>query len=192
VPASPELPILKCESQRAFEVWLEEHGADSDGVWLKMAKKGAPDPTVTHAQALEEALRFGWIDGQVRALDEHFFLQRFTPRRKRSRWSQINRESAEQLIATGRMRPAGMTQVQAARADGRWEQAYPPQRTATVPEDLQAALDRNPGAKAFFETLTGSNRYAILYRVNDAKRPETRARRIEQYVAMCAEHRTLH
>jgi uncharacterized protein YdeI (YjbR/CyaY-like superfamily) len=187
-----DLPILYCEDETVWERWLDRHHASSDGVWLKFAKKRAPAASVTHAQALQHALCFGWIDGQVRPLDDHFFLQRFTPRRRRSVWSQINREHAERLIAEGRMRPAGLAQVDAAQADGRWERAYEPQSTATVPADLQAALDENPQAKEFFVTLRGSNRYAILYRINDAKRPETRARRIAQYVQMCAEHRTLH
>jgi uncharacterized protein YdeI (YjbR/CyaY-like superfamily) len=187
-----ELPILLCDDGTVWEDWLERHHAESEGVWLKFAKKGAPRGSVTHAEALQHSLCFGWIDGQVRPLDEHFFLQRFTPRRRQSRWSQINRRHAERLIAEGRMRPAGLAQVQAARADGRWAKAYEPQSTASVPADLQEALDANPAAKEFFATLRGSNRYAILYRVNDAKRPETRARRIAQYVQMCAEHRTLH
>jgi uncharacterized protein YdeI (YjbR/CyaY-like superfamily) len=187
-----DLPILYCEDEAVWAGWLDRHHASSDGVWLKFAKKRARAGSVTHAQALERALCFGWIDGQVRPLDECFFLQRFTPRRKRSAWSRINREHAERLIAEGMMRPAGLSQVEAARADGRWERAYEPQSTATVPPDLQAALDQNPRAKEFFETLRGANRYAILYRINDAKRPETRARRIAQYVQMCAERRTLH
>jgi uncharacterized protein YdeI (YjbR/CyaY-like superfamily) len=186
------LPILYCEDEAVWAGWLDGHHASSDGVWLKFAKKRTRAGSVTHAQALEHALRFGWIDGQVRPLDEHFFLQRFTPRRKRSAWSRINREHAERLIAEGMMRPAGLSQVEAARADGRWEKAYEPQSTATVPPDLQAALDQNPRAREFFETLRGANRYAILYRINDAKRPETRARRIAEYVQMCTEHRTLH
>jgi uncharacterized protein YdeI (YjbR/CyaY-like superfamily) len=192
MPPAAELPILLCADERAWEQWLEHRHSSSDGVWLKFAKKGAPASSVTHAEALEHALCFGWIDGQVRPLDEHFFLQRFTPRRARSRWSQINRRHAERLIADGRMRDAGLEQVEAARKDGRWQRAYEPQSTASVPADLQQALDANPAAKEFFETLRGSNRYAILYRINDAKRPETRARRIAQYVRMCAEHRTLH
>jgi uncharacterized protein YdeI (YjbR/CyaY-like superfamily) len=192
MPPAPELPRLLCENESIWETWLESNHASSDGVWLQFAKKRAPVSSVTHAEALEHALCFGWIDGQVKPLDEHFFLQRFTPRRKQSRWSEINRRSAERLIAAERMRPAGRSQVDAARADGRWDKAYPPQSEAQVPDDLQQALDANPEAKAFFETLRGSNRYAILYRINDAKRPETRARRIAQYVRMCAEHRTLH
>jgi uncharacterized protein YdeI (YjbR/CyaY-like superfamily) len=185
-------PILLCEDSRSWERWLERHHASSDGVWLKLAKKAAPVSSVTYPQALEHALCFGWIDGQVKPLDEHFFLRRFTPRRRQSRWSQINRESALRLMAEGRMQPAGLAQVEAAQADGRWERAYEPQRSASVPADLQAALEQDPAAKAFFERLRGPSRYAILYRVQDAKRPETRARRIAQYVQMCAEHRTLH
>ena len=187
-----ELPTLLCEDEGAWEAWLERNHASSDGVWLKFAKKRAPVRLVSHTLALEHALCFGWIDGQVKPLDEHFFLQRFTPRRRQSRWSEINRGHAERLLDAGRMRPAGLAQIDAARADGRWERAYAPQSAATVPDDLQRALDANPEANAFFKTLRGSNRYAILYRVNDAKRPETRARRIAQYVQMCAEHRTLH
>jgi uncharacterized protein YdeI (YjbR/CyaY-like superfamily) len=159
---------------------------------LKIAKKGTGIPTVTHLEALEEALCFGWIDGQRKSFDHEYFLQRFTPRRKRSRWSQVNCASAERLIATGRMRPAGLEQVEAAKADGRWGAAYEPQSRASVPDDLQRALDANPKAKAFFETLRGQNRYAILYRINEAKRPETRMKRIADYVAMCADGRTLH
>jgi uncharacterized protein YdeI (YjbR/CyaY-like superfamily) len=192
MPPAPEHPRLLCEDESAWETWLETNHASSDGVWLQIAKKRSPEISVNHAEALKHALCFGWIDGQVKPLDEDFFLQRFTPRRKQSRWSQINRASAERLLAEGRVRPAGIAQIEAARADGRWERAYAPQSNAKVPDDLQQALDANPAAKAFFETLRGSNRYAILYRVNDAKRPETRARRIEQYVQMCAQHRTLH
>jgi uncharacterized protein YdeI (YjbR/CyaY-like superfamily) len=187
-----ENPIIELASQAEWAAWLAEHHADSDGVWLKIAKKSMGIQTVTHAEALEEALCFGWIDSARRPLDATHFLQRFTPRRKRSRWSQVNRNSVERLIKAGRMQPAGLEQVEAAKADGRWEAAYEPQSRAAVPEDLQRALDANPKAKAFFETLTGQNRYAILYRVNDAKRPETRANRIAQYVAMCAKGRTLH
>jgi uncharacterized protein YdeI (YjbR/CyaY-like superfamily) len=147
---------------------------------------------VTVAEAVEVALCFGWIDGQVARHDADWFLQRYTPRRRQSRWSRINRERALALIAAGRMRSAGLAQVEAARADGRWEAAYAGQRTATVPDDLRAALDANPAAAAFFATLRGANRYAILYRVQDAKRPETRARRIDRFVAMLARGETLH
>jgi uncharacterized protein YdeI (YjbR/CyaY-like superfamily) len=187
-----ELPILQCESQSAWAAWLAEHHPAADGVWLKFAKKDSGVQTVTYAEAVEEGLCFGWIDGQTKAHDDKFWLQRFTPRRKRSRWSRINRDKAERLIESNRMQPSGLVQVEAARADGRWEAAYEPQRTATVPDDLKEALEQNPRANEFFSGLTGANRYAILYRINDAKRPQTRAKRIADYVAMCAEHSTLH
>jgi uncharacterized protein YdeI (YjbR/CyaY-like superfamily) len=187
-----ELPILPFADAAAFEAWLEAEHARTPGVLLQIAKKDSGIATVTYAEALEVALCFGWIDGQKRAFDERFFLQRFTPRRRDSRWSKVNREKATALIAAGRMRPAGLAQVEAAKANGRWEAAYDGASTATVPDDLQAALDANPAAAGFFATLKGSNRYAVLYRVQDAKRPETRARRIAQFVEMLAEGRTLH
>jgi uncharacterized protein YdeI (YjbR/CyaY-like superfamily) len=185
-------PILPFPSADAWEAWLEREHERASGVWLQIAKKGTGVATVTHAEALDVALCFGWIDGQRRAHDATWFLQRFTPRKRDSRWSKINTEHAARLIAAGRMRPAGLAQVEAARADGRWADAYHGQRTATVPPDLQAALDGNPAAAAFFATLRGANRYAILYRVQDAKRPETRARRIDRFVAMLARGETLH
>ena len=190
--APDELPILPFASAAAWEAWLEDEHARAAGVWLQLAKKDAGIATVTYAEALDAALCFGWIDGQRRALDERWFLQRFTPRTSRSRWSEINTRHVERLIAGGRMRPAGLAQVEAARADGRWEAAYAGQRTIGVPDDLQAALDDCPAAAAFFATLRGANRYAILYRVQDAKRPETRARRIDRFVAMLARGETLH
>jgi uncharacterized protein YdeI (YjbR/CyaY-like superfamily) len=190
--AKPELPVLEFDTQKGWSVWLELNHAEAQGVWLKFAKKASGISTITYAEALEEALCYGWIDGQAAGHDELFYLQRFTPRRPRSKWSLINREKAERLIAEGRMKPAGLQQVDDARADGRWEAAYPPPSAATVPDDLQNALDQNPEARAFFETLTSQNRYAILYRIRDAKRRETRARRIAEYVAMLAEGRTLH
>jgi uncharacterized protein YdeI (YjbR/CyaY-like superfamily) len=192
VPGKDELPTLQFEDAAAWQRWLREHGESSEGVWLKIAKKASGKRTVSQAGALEVALCFGWIDGQVARFDESFYLQRFTRRGPRSRWSQINRENVKELIAKGRMQPAGVRQVEAAKADGRWEAAYEPQSRATVPEDLQRALDEHPKAKAFFETLRGSNRYAFIYRVNDAKRPETRARRIEKFVAMLAEGKTFY
>jgi uncharacterized protein YdeI (YjbR/CyaY-like superfamily) len=187
-----DLPILQFDTQSDWATWLRRYHESSQGAWLKFAKKGSGVTTVTHPEALEEALCYGWIDGQAAQFDETFYLIRFTPRRPRSKWSQINREKVERLTAERRMKPAGLAQVQAAKEDGRWDAAYPPASAATVPEDLQRALDENPKAKAFFKTLTGANRYAIIYRVHDAKRPETRARRIAQYVALLAEHRTLH
>lgn len=190
--AKAELPILQFNNQAAWSKWLAANHAKFDGVWLKLAKKASGIRTVTYAEAIEEALCYGWIDGLLRRHDESFYLQRFTPRRARSSWSQINRQKVERLIAEGRMKPAGLEQVESAKADGRWDAAYPPQSTATVPDDLRQALDQNPAANAFFETLTSQNRYAILFRVRDAKRPETRAKRIAEYVAMLADGRTVH
>ncbi|HEX4807050.1 MAG TPA: YdeI/OmpD-associated family protein [Conexibacter sp.] len=187
-----ELPILPFASAAAWAAWLEAEHARAAGVWLQLAKKDSGIATVTYAEALDVALCFGWIDGQVRRFDAAFYLQRFTPRKRGSRWSKINVGHAERLIAAGRMRPAGLAQVEAARADGRWQDAYHGQRSAAVPPDLQAALDANPAAAAFFATLRGANRYAILYRVQDAKRPQTRARRIERFVTMLARGETLH
>jgi len=186
------LPILPFASTRDWESWLEEHHDSSAGLWLQIAKKASGLETVTYAQALDVALCFGWIDGQKAGYDEVYFLQRFTPRRARSKWSQINVDKVTELIAAGRMRPSGLAQIEAARADGRWDAAYGGMATITVPDDLQAALDANPAAAAFFATVSRTNRYAVLYRVYDAKRPETRARRIEALVAMLADGKTLH
>jgi uncharacterized protein YdeI (YjbR/CyaY-like superfamily) len=161
-------------------------------VWVKIAKKGTGIDSVRYPEVLESALAFGWIDGLRRALDEQYFLQRFTPRRPRSKWSKVNRTTAERLIAEGRMRPAGMAEVERAKADGRWDAAYESQGNMTVPPDLQRELDARPRAKAFFERLNGQNRYAILYRLHDAKRPETRARRLEKFVAMLEAGETLY
>jgi uncharacterized protein YdeI (YjbR/CyaY-like superfamily) len=187
-----ELPILPFASAALWEAWLEDEHGRSAGVWLQIAKKDSGIASVTYAEALDAALCFGWIDGQKRGFDATWFLQRFTPRKPRSRWSKINTEHVARLTADGRMRPAGIAQVAAARADGRWAAAYEGQRTASVPDDLQAALDASPRAAAFFATLRGANRYAVLYRVQDAKRPETRARRIDRFVAMLARGETLH
>lgn len=192
VPTKPDLPILQFDDQRAWAEWLERNHTDEQGVRLKLAKKGSAVTTVTYGDALEVALCYGWIDGQVGRYDESLYLQRFTPRRARSKWSANNRDKVERLIAEGRMKPAGLKAVEAAKADGRWDAAYPAQSEATVPDDLQQALDQNPKAKAFFETLSGQNRYAFLFRLHDAARPETRAKRIAQYVAMLADGRTFH
>ncbi len=180
-------PVRAFESQAAWEAWLAEHHATSAGIWLKMAKKASGIPSVTFAEALESALCHGWIDGQRNRFDDQWFLQRFTPRRPRSNWSKINRGKVERLIEEGRMRPAGLREVERARADGRWDAAYDAPSAATVPADLQQALDENRAAAACFATLNGQNRFAILYRIHDAKRPETRARRIEKFVAMLSE-----
>jgi uncharacterized protein YdeI (YjbR/CyaY-like superfamily) len=187
-----DLPTIGFASPDAWRDWLAENHASSDGLWMKIAKKDSAQTSVTYPEAVEIALCFGWIDGQSRRLDDDFWLQKFTPRRARSRWSAINRNNATRLIAEGLMQPAGLAQVEAAKADGRWDAAYAPASTATVPDDLAAALDANPVAKEFFATLTGSNRYAIIYRVNDAKRPETRARRIATFVEMLSEGRTIY
>jgi uncharacterized protein YdeI (YjbR/CyaY-like superfamily) len=187
----PDLPILEFASEQAWERWLEENHATSPGLWLRFAKRGAPTRTVTHAQALETAICFGWIDGQVRRLDATRYLQRFTPRGPRSRWSEINREKAEALMAAGRMRRAGHAQVTAAQADGRWEAAYAPSSRATIPDDFQQALDAEPAAREFFSTLTGMRRYAFLHRLHHVKTPQARQRRIAGYIELLREGRTL-
>ena len=181
-----DLPIIPFASRDAGAAWLEEQHATSDGLWLKFAKKGSGVTTVTYAEAVELGLMYGWIDGQTKRFDERYFLQRFTPRRARSRWSKINRAKATELIERGLMKPSGLREVERAKADGRWAAAYDSPSTATVPEDLQAALDASPRASAFFAQLDATNRYAILHRVHDAKKPETRARRIAQFVEMLA------
>ena len=185
-------PVLAFASQAAFETWLEEHHADSDGVWIKIAKQGTGIPSVNRAGALDVALCFGWIDGQAKPIDETHYLQKFTPRRERSKWSKINVGKVTELISSGAMRAAGHAEIERAKADGRWDAAYDSPRTSTVPPDLQAELDNDPEAKAFFDGLSSANRYAILYRLHDAKKPETRARRLEQFVAMLKRGETLH
>jgi uncharacterized protein YdeI (YjbR/CyaY-like superfamily) len=179
-------------SRAEWEQWLERHHGDEDGVWLRLAKKGSGIASVGYPDVLEVALCFGWIDGQRRPLDGDFFLQRFTPRRARSRWSRANREWATRLIESGAMREPGLREVERAKGDGRWDAAYDGQRTAEVPDELRRALDANEAAARFFETLDAQNRYAVLYRVQDAKRPETRARRIAQFVDMLARGERLH
>lgn len=189
---APDLPVRLFATPAELEAWLEANHADSEGAWLKIAKKGSGVESVTYGEALELALCFGWIDSQKRGLDEKHFLQRFTPRRPRGRWSRINRDKAEELIAAGAMRPAGLAEVEAARADGRWEAAYEGQRTAKVPDDLRRELDANPAAREFFAGLDSANRYAIVYRLNDAKKPETRERRLRRFVAMLERGEKIH
>jgi uncharacterized protein YdeI (YjbR/CyaY-like superfamily) len=184
-------PVMSFTSAADWEAWLEEHHADSDGVWIKMARKSSGIPSIDHAGALQVALCFGWIDGQRRSNDDTSFLQKFTPRRPRSPWSKINIGHVERLIAEGRMRPAGRAAIDAAKADGRWEAAYASQSTIEVPADFQAALDARPEAAAFFATLSRSARYPFLYRIQAAKRPETRAKRIAEYTDLLAEGKTL-
>jgi uncharacterized protein YdeI (YjbR/CyaY-like superfamily) len=175
-----------------WEAWLEAHHAHATELWLKLAKQGSAHVTVSQAEALESALCFGWIDGKVGRLDDDHFLQRFTPRTARSRWSKLNCARAEALIAQGRMRPAGLREVERAKADGRWDAAYAGARTIEVPDDLRRELDARPDAAEFFAALDSQNRYAILYRLQDAKKPETRARRLAQFVAMLNEGKKLY
>jgi uncharacterized protein YdeI (YjbR/CyaY-like superfamily) len=186
------LPVMEFASAQEWERWLARHHATSDGVWLKIAKQGSGVATVTYPEAVEGALCQGWIDGLKHKHDDVYFRQRMTPRKARSRWSKINREKAEALVAAGRMRAAGLREVDAAKADGRWAAAYAGQRSMEVPDDLARALRRNAKARKAFDGLDSRNRYAILYRIHDAKRPETRARRIEQFVTMLADGRTIH
>ena len=190
--AAEELPILLFATPPELEAWLEESHTESPGIWLKIAKKGIEPPSVTYAEALELALCFGWIDSQKRGFDESHFLQRFTPRRPRGRWSRINREKAEALLAAGAVRPAGLAEIEAAKADGRWEAAYEGARTAKVPDDLQRELDASPAAAEFFATLDGANRYAILYRLGEARKPETRQKRLRKFVAMLERGEKIH
>jgi len=179
-----DLPILSFESQKDWEAWLHEHHTDPKGIWLKIAKKDSGILSVDHAQALEGALCYGWIDGKRKSLDTQHFLQKFTPRGRKSIWSKINRDKVTALIAEGRMQPAGLRQVELSQADGRWDAAYDSQSKIEVPEDLQRELDRHPAARDFFGTLNSANLYAILFRVTTAKKPETRAARIKKFVEM--------
>ena len=184
-------PVLFFATPAKLEAWIDEHGEDSDGIWLKFAKKDSGIESVVYAEAVEIALSYGWIDGQAKRHDDHHYLQRFTPRRSRSKWSKINREKAERLMAEGRMRPAGLREVERAKEDGRWDEAYDSPSTATVPEDFRAALDAEPAAAEFFASLGSTKRYSFLYRITDAKRAETRAKRIAEYVELLARGETL-
>lgn len=184
--------VLECASINEWEAWLEDNHASVSEAWLRLAKKGSNAITVSRAEALEVALCYGWIDGQAASQDEDYWLQRFTPRTRRSKWSKINCEAVEALIRAGKMRPAGVAAVEAAKADGRWEAAYAPPSTIEIPEDLVDALKENPKAEAFFQTLDARNRYAILYRIHDAKRSGTRARRIEKFVGMLERGEKIH
>lgn len=184
-------PILELSDAAAWERWLSVNHAHSAGVWLKIAKQDSPKTTITQTDAIEEALCFGWIDGQLARHDEHFFAQRFTPRRPRSKWSAVNRERARRLIAQGRMKPTGLTEFRAAEADGRLDNAYAPQSKATVPEDLQTALDEHPQARDFFETLASGERYKFLYRLHHTKDPKRRSDRITDYVDLLSHRKTL-
>jgi uncharacterized protein YdeI (YjbR/CyaY-like superfamily) len=187
-----ELPLLELPDQQAWHDWLAEHHATAPGAWVKLAKKGSGRATVTQAEAVEAALCWGWIDGQVGRVDEAYYRQRFTRRTARSPWSQINVAKATRLIEAGRMQAPGMAAIEAAQADGRWAAAYAPSSRATVPEDLAAAIAANPRAEAFFATISKANRYAFTWRLAQVKRPETRARRIEAFVAMLERGETFH
>lgn len=189
--AKAEQPVLFFATPVELEAWIDEHGEESDGIWLKFAKKDSGIESVVYAEAVEIALSHGWIDGQAKRLDDDHYLQRFTPRRSRSKWSRINREKAERLIAEGRMRAGGLREIERAKEDGRWEDAYDSPSTATVPDDFQAALDAEPAAAEFFASLGSTKRYSFLYRITDAKRPETRAKRIAEYVELLARGETL-
>jgi uncharacterized protein YdeI (YjbR/CyaY-like superfamily) len=187
-----DLPVMDFPDQAAFEAWLEAEHATAPGIYVKLAKKGAGVPSVTYAELVESCLCFGWIDGRGNRLDDRFHLQRITPRRPKSVWSQTNVDRVEALLEAGRMRPAGLAAVEAARADGRWDRAYAGAKNITVPDDLAAALDADPKVRAEFESLDGANRYAVLFRVHTAGTPETRARRIAKLVQLLAEGGRIH
>jgi uncharacterized protein YdeI (YjbR/CyaY-like superfamily) len=174
-----DLPVLAFETQQAFHGWLDQHHADAGAFWLRLYKKGSGKPTVTYAEALDEALCYGWIDSTKQAYDAESFLQRFSPRKPRSVWSKVNQEHVARLTEAGRMQPAGLRTIEEAKRNGLWEKAYEPASRITVPEDLQARLELDAEARAFFETLDKTNRYAILYRIQSAAKPETRLKRLD-------------
>jgi uncharacterized protein YdeI (YjbR/CyaY-like superfamily) len=186
-----DLPLLAFATPAEFQRWLAKNHAKAQGLWLKIAKKDSRHTTVLYPEALEIALCYGWIDGQKGAFDEHFYKQRFTPRRARSKWSQVNVAKAEELIAQERMKPPGSAEVERAKADGRWDAAYPSQSRATVPPDLQRELDKNPKASEFFATLNSVNRYAFLYRLHNVTDPKKRAERIKNYIDLLIAKQTL-
>jgi uncharacterized protein YdeI (YjbR/CyaY-like superfamily) len=185
-------PTVFCAALPEWEAWLAANHEAATGVWLRIAKKGSGVDSARYPEVLYSAIAHGWIDAVRHADDDTHFLQRFTPRGARSKWSKINRAKAEKLIAEGRMTERGLREVEKAKADGRWAAAYESQRNMPVPPDLQAELDADPGAREFFESLSSQNRYAILYRLHDAKRPETRERRLRQFVQMLKKRETLH
>jgi len=189
---SDHMPIMSFETQQGWEEWLKEHHAETKGIWLKIAKKEASTPSVSYAEALDSALCYGWIDGQKAAFDDKYWLQKFTPRTTKSIWSKVNCNKAEALIAEGRMQLAGLRQVELAKSDGRWERAYESQSKITIPDDFQSALDNNPKAKDFFNTLDSTNRYAFLFRIHSAKKPETRSAKIQKYVEMLHQQQKLY
>jgi uncharacterized protein YdeI (YjbR/CyaY-like superfamily) len=186
------LQIVLFASQGAWEQWLDTYHERSEGIWVKIAKKDSETPTVPYSEALKVALCYGWIDGQKKSYDQDMWLQKFTPRRPKSVWSKVNVDKVMQLIASGRMKPRGMKEVNAAKEDGRWDAAYESQRNFTIPDDFQTELEKNEQAKLFFETLNRQNRYAICYRIQTAKKPETRKARINKFVEMLANHQKLY
>jgi uncharacterized protein YdeI (YjbR/CyaY-like superfamily) len=192
MPALRIGPVAEFASAREWSRWLAMHHASAKELWLRLAKKGTAGKTVTRAEALEVALCHGWIDGQARTENDEYWLQRFTPRTRRSKWSKINRDAAEALIAAGKMKPAGLAAVEAAKADGRWDAACASPRTMRVPEGLAKALAKRPKAMKKFRSSSAQNRYAILHRIEDAKRSETRARRIAKYVDMLDRGETIY
>jgi len=187
-----DLPMKLFKTPAAWEKWLASNHTKSAGIWMQIAKKDSGLSSANYQEALDVALCYGWIDGQKRPFDNRTWLQRFTPRGPRSIWSKINTGKAESLIKSGRMQAAGLAAIEVAKASGRWESAYQSWGNADIPEELQAALDARPNAKAFFETLRGANRYAVIFRVQTAKKPETRARRVAEYVAMLERNETIH
>jgi uncharacterized protein YdeI (YjbR/CyaY-like superfamily) len=189
--AGPE-PVLAFATAKAWEAWLAKHHASATGLWLRLYKKASGHPTVTYAEALDGALCYGWIDAQLKPLDAESWLRRFTPRRTQSAWSKINCRHAERLIQAQRMRPAGLARIQEAQADGRWQRAYDPPKAMAIPDDFLKALKKDPAAQAFFESLNRANHYAITYRLQTAKKPETRLRRMESILAMLAAGKKFH
>lgn len=187
-----ELPILSITDPATWEAWLKEHHANKTGAWLKIAKKNSGLPSVTHDQVLEVALCYGWIDGQRNGLDEHYFLQKFTPRRPRSLWSKRNIEKVEALMAAGRMQPSGLAEVEKAKTDGRWQAAYDSAKNMEMPADFLQALEQRPKAKAFFETLNKTTTYAIAFSLHTAKKAETRQRRLEKFITMLERGERIH
>lgn len=179
-------PIIEFAGPADLERWLDDNGGSATGVWLKLAKKDTGVTTITYAEAVNVILRYGWIDAKASKLDDTYWLQRLTPRNRRSRWSVTNRATVEKMIEAGTMTPAGMREVDSAKADGRWAAAYDVPSTATVPDDLQSELDANPTAAATFAALSAANRYAILFQIQEAKKPETRARRITKFLTKLA------
>ncbi len=187
-----DLPLLTFADAASFEAWLERYADSAPGAWLRFAKKEAPEATLSKSDAIDCALAYGWVDGQLGRVDALYFKTRFTPRRPTSAWSQVNRERVGRLSAAGRMKTRGQVEVAQAKADGRWEKAYVRQSEASPDPDLQAALDAEPSARAFFESLDSANRYAVLYRVHQAKTPERRAAKISELVTMLARGETIH